>query len=39
VLQNMHLGETQVNYDEWLADQRRRYAKALSNPARLTPDL
>jgi uncharacterized phosphosugar-binding protein len=39
VLQNMHLGETQVNYDEWLADQRRRYAKALSNPARLTPVL
>jgi uncharacterized phosphosugar-binding protein len=37
VLQNMHLGQTQVNYDEWLADQRHRYAKALSNPARLTP--
>jgi len=37
VLQNMHVGETHVNYEEWLADQRRRYAKALSNPARLAP--
>lgn len=37
VLQNMHLGETRVNYHEWLADQRRRYAKALSNPNRLDP--
>jgi uncharacterized phosphosugar-binding protein len=37
VLQNMHLGQTQVNYDEWLADQRRRYARALSNPNRLEP--
>jgi uncharacterized phosphosugar-binding protein len=37
VLQNMHLGQTQVNYDEWLADQRRRYARALSNPDRLEP--
>lgn len=39
VLQNMHLGQTQVNYDEWLSDQRKRYAKALSNPARLNPIL
>lgn len=39
VLQNMHLGQTQVNYDEWFRDQRRRYAKALSNPARLIPNL
>jgi uncharacterized phosphosugar-binding protein len=37
VLQNMHLGKTEVNYDAWLADQRRRYARALSNPDRLTP--
>jgi uncharacterized phosphosugar-binding protein len=37
VLQNMHLGSTQVNYDEWLADERRRYARALSNPNRLMP--
>jgi len=37
VLQNMHLGATQVNYDEWLRDQRRRYARALSNPNRLDP--
>jgi uncharacterized phosphosugar-binding protein len=39
ILQNMHLGRTQANYDEWLTDQRRRYAKALSNPERLTPAL
>jgi uncharacterized phosphosugar-binding protein len=37
VLQNMHLNKTRVNYDEWLADQRRRYAKAFSNPDRLSP--
>lgn len=37
VLQNMHLGQTQVNYDQWLADQRKRYARALSNPDRLEP--
>lgn len=37
VLQNMHLQQTQVNYDEWLRDQRRRYARALAHPARLTP--
>jgi len=37
VLENMHLGETQVNYDNWLRDQRKRYARALSNPARLDP--
>jgi uncharacterized phosphosugar-binding protein len=29
VLANMHLGQTQDNYDAWLADQRRRYAHAL----------
>jgi len=29
VLRNMHTGETGVNYDEWLADQRRRFARAL----------
>lgn len=37
VLQNMHLGETQVNYDEWLRDQRARYSRALSNPNAVTP--
>ena len=31
VLQNMHLVQTQVNYEEGLANQRRRDAKALSN--------
>ena len=37
VLQNMHLQRTQENYDDWLSDQRRRYARALSNPDRLAP--
>ena len=32
VLGNMHLGETQDNYDAWLSDQRRRYARALAGP-------
>lgn len=33
VLQNMHLGGYGPNYDEWLADQRARYARALfGNP-------
>lgn len=32
VLRNMHLGGYGVNYDEWLADQRRRYSKALHRP-------
>ena len=29
VLANMHLGQTQNNYDAWLVDQRRRYSRAL----------
>ncbi|MGF1451023.1 MAG: SIS domain-containing protein [Opitutales bacterium] len=37
VLRNMHLGGYGVNYDEWLADQRRRYARTLHNPEALTP--
>ncbi|MEI6195875.1 MAG: sugar isomerase domain-containing protein [Verrucomicrobiota bacterium] len=37
VLQNMHLGGYGVNYDEWLADQRRRYSKALHNPNAVKP--
>jgi len=37
VLQNMHLGQTRANYDEWLADERKRYARALCNPYRLDP--
>jgi uncharacterized phosphosugar-binding protein len=31
VLANMHLGQTQDNYDAWLSDQRRRYATAIYN--------
>lgn len=34
VLANMHLGETVDNYDAWLSDQRRRYARALSGAER-----
>lgn len=37
VLQNMHLGQTGVNYDEWVRDQRRRFAKATHNPDALKP--
>lgn len=37
VLQNMHLGQTQVNYDEWLRDQRKRYARALDHPHPVPP--
>jgi uncharacterized phosphosugar-binding protein len=37
VLRNMHLGGYGPNYDEWLADQRRRYARALYNPEALRP--
>lgn len=29
VLRNMHIGRTEDNYDTWLRDQRRRYAKAM----------
>jgi uncharacterized phosphosugar-binding protein len=39
VLQNMHLGQTQVNYDTWLADQRKRFSRALFNPNRVEPIL
>lgn len=34
VLRNMHLGRTEDNYDAWLRDQRRRYARATHDPAR-----
>lgn len=37
VLQNMHLGQTEVNYDSWLADQRKRYARATFREDALTP--
>lgn len=37
VLQNMHLAATGVNYDAWLADQRRRFATCLHNPDALQP--
>lgn len=29
VLRNMHIADTTDNYDEWLADQRRRYSGAI----------
>jgi len=37
ILQNMHLNQTQVNYDEWLRDQRRRYAHALHHQQSAPP--
>ena len=37
VLANMHLGQTQNNYDAWLADQRQRYAGALYQPKDAEP--
>lgn len=36
-LRNMHLNNTQVNYDTWLRDQRERYALATHNPNRVEP--
>lgn len=32
VLQNMHLQDTRATYDEWLRDQRRRFARTMSRP-------
>lgn len=37
VLQNMHLKNTENNYEAWLRDQRKRYAKAMYNKERVTP--
>jgi uncharacterized phosphosugar-binding protein len=37
VLRNMHLSDTRNSYDDWLRDQRQRYAKALHNPERVEP--
>lgn len=36
-LRNMHLKNTQVNYDTWLRDQRERYARATHNPNSINP--
>jgi len=37
VLRNMHLKDTQDNYDMWLRDQRKRYAQAINHPNPVTP--
>ncbi len=37
VLRNMHLKDTQDNYDSWLRDQRKRYAQAIHHPDPVTP--
>jgi uncharacterized phosphosugar-binding protein len=37
VLQNMHLNDTEVNYDSWLRDQRKRYANATHSKNAVTP--
>lgn len=37
VLKNMHLDNTSDNYEEWLRDQRKRYALSINNPDRVVP--
>jgi uncharacterized phosphosugar-binding protein len=37
VLQNMHLNDTEVNYDSWLRDQRKRYANATYSKHAVAP--
>ncbi len=37
VLKNMHLNNTEVNYDSWLRDQRKRYARSMDNENALIP--
>jgi len=37
VLRNMHIADTTDNYDEWLDDQRKRYALGTYNPNRVEP--
>jgi uncharacterized phosphosugar-binding protein len=39
VLRNMHLANTTDNYDQWLRDQRTRYALATNNPNAVKPNL
>lgn len=39
VLQNMHLNDTETNYDSWLRDQRKRYARAIYNEAAVPPEV
>jgi uncharacterized phosphosugar-binding protein len=38
VLQNMHINDTEDNYESWLRDQRKRYAKATYNESALMPE-
>ncbi|MNL21480.1 hypothetical protein D3C87_1427720 [compost metagenome] len=37
VLRNMHLANTTDNYDQWLRDQRKRFALATNNPNAVKP--
>jgi len=37
VLRNMHIAETEDNYDRWLLDQRKRYSLANYNPNKVEP--
>lgn len=39
VLQNMHLNDTEANYEGWLRDQRKRYSKATHNEKALKPQI
>ncbi len=38
VLRNMHISNTADNYNDWLLDQRKRYARALFNPSKVAPN-
>jgi uncharacterized phosphosugar-binding protein len=37
VLRNMHLNNTQDNYEMWLRDQRKRFSLSVHNPDRVIP--
>jgi len=37
VLRNMHISETDDNYNDWVLDQRKRYARAMYNPSKVDP--
>jgi|GEM_PF-928726 len=39
VLRNMHLKNTIDNYDNWLRDQRKRYALSMHNPNSVRPQI
>mgnify|MGYP003664688999 CR=1 FL=1 len=38
VLRNMHISNTDDNYNDWLLDQRKRYARVMYNPNKVLPN-